>query len=158
MGVRPLPGCLPGGRKFAQYPYCFENTFDVCSLLRAAGGGYDTVQIWEERFADRRDRRGEGRLYEREVISCHAGCLAAGHRQLRGPCVPIPMRTGWLTDRECRCDDDSTDVLNCLGTTPKLPPPSPTLRFRVDGIPSNLTRTFRKLPLCTPIKRMAWLP
>ena len=146
--------CTPGHPLFKQHPYCLEVHYDLCGVLRSSGlGSFDTIQILDERFSLRRRRRNSGKLFEREIISCQAGCRASTN--LRGPCVDVPLRTGWNASQPCVCDD-SIDLLNCLGTSPTLPAPSATLKHTVHNVPPALRRTFADLPLCTPIWRNAW--
>ena len=148
---------------FDEYPYCFENVFDLCSLvrLRLAPAVYDTIQIWEERYSQRKSHRGDGRLFELEVISCDDGCVSMPPKAFAGPCVPIPMRTGWKADKHCACND-TIDVLNCVDTAPHISLPSPTLEPDKHGnksiIKSHELSAFQALPLCTSIFHRAWLP
>ena len=158
-----LTGCIPGTKLFDEYPYCFENVFDLCSLvrLRLAPAVYDTIQIWEERYSQRKSHRGDGRLFELEVISCDDGCVSMPPKTFAGPCVPIPMRTGWKADKHCACND-TIDVLNCVDTAPHISLPSPTLEPDKHGnksiIKSHELSAFQALPLCTSIFHRAWLP
>ena len=84
---------------------------------RAAALGFDTVQLWDDKYGERHSR-ATTKFWEHELISCNRTCL--GERDY-GPCTTLPLRTGIGASKPCMCNSSSA-ILNCDQTSPMLPP------------------------------------
>jgi len=73
-----------------------------------------------------------------------------------GPCVHSSMlRTGWNASAACVCDD-SLPLLNCLGSSPEIAPPTSALHSTHNARTSEYVGFLNRTPPCNPRSRNAW--
>ena len=93
----------------------------------SAAAGYDSFQIYRggPQYGGHSTRFHVKTIPAYEIALTGPQCVRivqsvdglydkATNDTLNGPCVPVPIRTGWNASRECECDDKASPLLNCL--------------------------------------------
>lgn len=121
--------------------------------IRAHALGYDSVQMWGEQCsrsyaAAAAFRRPEAAVCPVELISCDVACTGKAPCDTPASCaldahlrkydaaeaacpLGLTLRTGVNATLPCQCNR-SHDVINCVDTHPRIPPPIQT-EMRVGG-------------------------